>query len=111
MLSRLLRPFKGGREAQIDGSNEPSPGPSRHDYVRLRHATADFTEADDDDDEDSNNDGLGPFGNPGRAEDDDAGLPRSSSVLPLFSASHLGENALQAQGNVWGWFADRPFFC
>ncbi|KAF3767851.1 hypothetical protein M406DRAFT_98048 [Cryphonectria parasitica EP155] len=51
----------------------------REPYSRMRHATADFTEADDDDD---SNDGLGPNEDPPRRRD-------SGTVLPLFSESHL----------------------
>lgn len=58
---------------------------SREPYSRMRHATADFTEADDD--EESNEES-----NHEEDEDDDEDDDRrrdSGTVLPLFSESHL----------------------
>ncbi|KAM7206854.1 hypothetical protein V8F20_002560 [Naviculisporaceae sp. PSN 640] len=93
MLSTLLSPFKGRRRSTNDGyaAREPEPArPATHDeYARHRHATADFTEADDDDDEDESNDGRLPqFRGGNRVDDEDGGLGQSG-FLPLFSAGHL----------------------
>ncbi|KAJ9138835.1 Integral membrane channel protein [Pleurostoma richardsiae] len=81
MLSKLLRPFAGN--PRLDS---PSPGPSSPEQVRLRYATADFTEADDDDDDNSDDGGV-PFRH--RSRDDEDGHREPSAVLPLFSATHL----------------------
>ncbi|KAF4984616.1 hypothetical protein FZEAL_238 [Fusarium zealandicum] len=107
MFSSLLRrPRAGSRrvDRRRNQSASPSPGPASRHYTLERHATADFTEADDDDADDSHDEeeGLTPFrSNDRRVDDHDAdennrndgqdedgrrgGLP----VLPLFSASHL----------------------
>ncbi|KAM0563555.1 hypothetical protein ACHAPJ_001279 [Fusarium lateritium] len=114
MFSSLLRrPRAGPRriDRRRNTSASPSPGPARRPYTLERHATADFTEADDDDGDETHDEGLSRFqSNDRRAdndgdeeeeeeeEDDDGeeenrpdedgrrgGLP----VLPLFSASHL----------------------
>ena len=108
MFSSLLRPRAGSRRVNrrpesTNGSRSPIRNP---EYTLRRHATADFTEADDDDADDSNEEG-GPVPrslhdrdvDDEADEDDDGdgdgigdednrrgGLP----VLPLFSASHLG---------------------
>lgn len=72
-FSNLLDSFKSSRRpADDEEDHEP--------YSRMRHATADFTEADDDDE--SNDDGLG-------ANEDHPRRRNSGSVLPLFSESHL----------------------
>ena len=107
MFSSLIRrPKPGSRRVFVRESNfSPSPGPStrRRDSVR-RHATADFTEAEDDEDEESNDGRARQYNDQADEEDDDgegdgdvvdddaepgdrrARLP----VLPLFSSSHLG---------------------
>ncbi|ENH65612.1 Calcium channel YVC1 [Fusarium oxysporum f. sp. cubense race 1] len=108
MFSSLLRrPRAGPRriDRRRNTSFSPSPGPARRRYTLERHATADFTEADDDDGDDTHDEGLSRFrsnerrtNNDGDEEDDEdeeedrpgedgrrGGLP----VLPLFSASHL----------------------
>ena len=79
-MSLLLRSFKRGQRVQPDP--EPQDG-----YFRPRHATADFTEADDDDDDDSNEGGQARY--PAADENED-GLPQSRTVLPLYSSAHLG---------------------
>jgi hypothetical protein len=67
----------------------------RRPYSRTRHATADFTEADDDDedeDDDDNNDDDDENDNEESPNDEDRGGMRPSArapVLPLFSESHL----------------------
>lgn len=107
MFSSLLRrPRAGPRrvDRRRNSSPSPSPGPARRRYTLERHATADFTEADDDDADDSHDEGMARFHSNDRHVDDDGdeeddqddgqdedgrrrgGLP----VLPLFSASHLG---------------------
>lgn len=90
MLSALLRPFQGTNsrnEDHADLEHDFARRPSIAEYRQHLHATADFTEADDDDEEEEeSNDG-------GRPEDED-GLPPSTGLLPLFSASHLGANFL-----------------
>lgn len=94
MLSKLFRAFQGsqhGQEEQEEEEAEPSPGPSRRPYVQPRHATADFTEAEEDDDDDSNG-GIGGFRGDERTPDDEDGQLPSSHVLPLFSSSHLGRS-------------------
>ncbi|KAG9504405.1 hypothetical protein J7337_004378 [Fusarium musae] len=111
MFSSLLRrPRAGPRriDRRRNTSFSPSPGPARRRYTLERHATADFTEADDDDGDDTHDEGLSRFrshdrrtNNDGDEDDDEddeveeedrpgedgrrGGLP----VLPLFSASHL----------------------
>ncbi|GKU01350.1 unnamed protein product [Fusarium langsethiae] len=113
--SLLRRPRAGPRriDRRQNTSASPSPGPARRRYTLERHATADFTEADDDDADFTHDEGLRRFRNNERRtnndgdedeeEDDEddndgdeeygmnedgrqSGLP----VLPLFSASHLG---------------------
>lgn len=112
--SLLRRPRAGPRriDRRQNTSASPSPGPARRRYTLERHATADFTEADDDDADFTHDEGLRRFRNNERRtnndgeeeeeEDEDnndgdeeygmnedgrqSGLP----VLPLFSASHLG---------------------
>jgi hypothetical protein len=58
MFSSLLRRSSNRRlVASEDGQPLPSPGPSdRRRLSAPRHATADFTEADDDDDDDDDED-------------------------------------------------------
>lgn len=106
MFSSLLRrPRAGPRrvDRRRNSSPSPSPGPARRRYTLERHATADFTEADDDDADESHDEGMTRFHSNDRHVDDDGdeeddqddgqdedgrrrgGLP----VLPLFSASHL----------------------
>ena len=99
MFSSLLRrPRNGPRrvDRRHDSSASPSPGPAHREYEARRHATADFTEADDDGD-DSNEEGANQYENqrnqaPEEEEEGgEDGRPRTAlPVLPLFSASHLG---------------------
>ncbi|KAK8042783.1 hypothetical protein PG994_013266 [Apiospora phragmitis] len=121
MLSSLLRPRKESHQrhdsSMLDSyPNTPSPGPDRNPITRRaslgpepRHATADFTEADDDDEEsdeaadeieDGEEDGedgegvgelprftryrLGDMG-----MHDSHGRRSSNTVIPLFSAGYL----------------------
>lgn len=113
MFSKLLRAVR-----QRPRENEPFPGPGpdpdmrsfprmplepdegpasgpatqRPSYAHLRHATADFTEADDDEDDSNDDQGQGAayHASDERLPEDEDGDRRSSHVLPLFSASHLG---------------------
>ncbi|KAK8867789.1 Calcium channel YVC1 [Apiospora arundinis] len=120
MLSSLLRPRKESRRRHdspmFDSNpNTPSPGPDRNPITRRaslgpepRHATADFTEADDDDEEsdeaadhvedgeeDDEEEGLGELPRFTRYRHGDMGMHdadrrrSSNTVIPLFSASHL----------------------
>lgn len=91
--------------------NTPSPGPAtRREYLEPRHATADFTEAEDEEDEESNEDeedvaeelprfqrqrydGVGMHDGEGRRNSGNA-------MIPLFSASYLGESETFRVG-VW----------
>ncbi|KAF7557221.1 hypothetical protein G7046_g6082 [Stylonectria norvegica] len=106
MFSSILRPRHGPPrrvDRRHDPGASPSPGPARREYTEQRHATADFTEADDDGDE-TNEEGLDQFGNqvPEEEEEDEEdddqedqhhgdedGRRGTLPVLPLFSASHL----------------------
>lgn len=105
MLSSLLRPKQPPR--RVDSAhlfeptpNTPSPGQASRDYSerRQRHATADFTEGDDDDDDDDD----GDFDLDDRPSGPRVTWPyqetnarrNSASLIPLFSASHLGRFAI-----------------
>lgn len=122
MFSSLLRRSSNRRRiASEDGQPLPSPGPSdRRRLSAPRHATADFTEADDDDEDDDEDDrrpsqlrarirrfnsdnvdlqvggGRGDDGDdrdePDHDDEDgnDARRRPSLPVLPLFSSTHLG---------------------
>lgn len=114
MLSTLLRRSssnkKGGQDKRRrvhssmfhSNPNSPSPGPaSRREYLEPRHATADFTEAEDDEDEESNEEEEGPGELPrftrsrhDGALQDGEGRRSSATMIPLFSANHLGKLAL-----------------
>lgn len=108
MFSSLLRrPKRGSRRLDIhDLSVSPSSGPPRQrQFTGRAHATADFTEADDDD-EDTNEEDLIGFDEEAdgvhdeveeEEDEDDAdhgadedNRHRALPVLPLFSATHLG---------------------
>jgi len=96
MLSALLRPFnKGDRNPRNEDEDDVEQDPrlvqtSARDYAQHRHATADFTEADDDDDE-SHEGGQSRYHHDGnRTQEDEDGLNQSIGVLPFFSAGHLG---------------------
>lgn len=92
MLSALLRPFKGNSsqaENREDLEQDFAFRPSVAEYRSHLHATADFTEADDDDEEESNDGEQSRYPLGGRPEDED-GMGRSSGLLPVFSANHLG---------------------
>ncbi|ORY65374.1 uncharacterized protein BCR38DRAFT_341252 [Pseudomassariella vexata] len=81
--------------------NTPSPGPTNRQYLESRHATADFTEADDDDDEDESNEEADEADEAGelprlttRYRQDSGGMQdsrrrSSTSMLSLFAASYL----------------------
>lgn len=89
MYSSLLRQMQHTppRRAHDGRSQSPSPGPAHRTYAQTRHATADFTEADDDDDASNDGDGFGTYQTEPADEDGTRRLP----ILPLFSASYLGE--------------------
>ncbi|KAK7958139.1 hypothetical protein PG988_012987 [Apiospora saccharicola] len=121
MLSSLLGTRKESRHrhdsSMFDSNpNTPSPGPDRHPITRRaslgpepRHATADFTEADDDDEESDeaadevedgeeegeNEEGVGELPRFRRyrlgdmGQHDSHGRRSSNTVIPLFSASYL----------------------
>lgn len=74
-FSHLLSSLRSSRGGYGGARDE------RDRYSRMRHATADFTEADDDDES----------GDDGEDEDEDHRENRrdSGTVLPLFSESHL----------------------
>ncbi|KAI1143043.1 hypothetical protein F5Y05DRAFT_140526 [Hypoxylon sp. FL0543] len=97
MLSSLLRPRQAARRvdpSRLFGStpNTPSPGQASRQYGGQRHATADFTEADDDEDEDEDDFDLGgePSGpRVARPFQETNARRNSASLIPLFSASYL----------------------
>lgn len=95
MLSSLLRPRQAARrvdQARLFDSNPntPSPGQASRDYGEQRHATADFTEADDDEDEDDFDLEDGPSGSRiARPFQETNARRNSASLIPLFSASYL----------------------
>lgn len=102
MFSSLLRRPKNGsrrvdiRDASLSPSSRPPP---RLQFAGRKHATADFTEADDDEEDESNDERTNRFG-PEEGEDapddgpeveaDEDGGQKALPVLPLFSATHLG---------------------
>lgn len=94
MFSSLVRQMQPSPPRRaLDGrprSHEPSPspGPASRSHARTRHATADFTEADDDDDVSNDGDGINTYQTEPVDEDGPSRLP----ILPLFSASYLGES-------------------
>lgn len=109
MFSSTLRPGAGSRRVnrRPDSTGSLSPHPTRREYTLRRHATADFTEADDDEPDDSHEEGPPPrFPNDRHVDDegdddddendnnneaiDEDGRHGALPVLPLFSASHLG---------------------
>jgi hypothetical protein len=101
MLSSLLRPGRNMASRRVDShlfssSNPNTPSPHQADRVEYgdrRHATADFTEAEDEDDEEEEeglDDEPSYFARMPRPPRDPIGRGNSSQVLPLFSASHLG---------------------
>src|SRR5688572_10723854 len=91
MFSSLFQPAQArpAEGEEDEAGDTPTPGPSHRVYPEPRHATADFTEPDDDDD-DSNQEGFGGRRDQADVEDED-GRRRSTPVLPLFSASYLGQ--------------------
>jgi hypothetical protein len=121
MLSTLLRPRKGNNKQQqrVDSSmfdsnpNTPSPGPAtRRQQLEPRHATADFTEAEDDeeDEEEELNEEEEDVGDlprftqrrPDRGLHEAEGRRSSASMIPLFSASYLGEqDAFETKRNMF----------
>lgn len=81
-FSNLLSSLRSSRRGNDRDRDE------RDRYLRMRHATADFTEADDDDE--SPDDGGNEEGEEEEDEDDRGDNRRDSgTVLPLFSESHL----------------------
>ncbi|PCD43947.1 hypothetical protein AU210_003032 [Fusarium oxysporum f. sp. radicis-cucumerinum] len=79
MFSSLLRrPRAGPRriDRRRNTSFSPSPGPARRRYTLERHATADFTEADDDDGDDTHDEGLSRF------------RSNERHSLPVYSITH-----------------------
>ncbi|KAI0482477.1 hypothetical protein GGR56DRAFT_685219 [Xylariaceae sp. FL0804] len=97
MLSSLLRPTKTAQNrvtARLFGSNPltPSPGAAsaNRDYLEQRHATADFTEAEDDEDEDEFDLDEPPRPRVARFHNGDDGDHRQpASMIPLFAAGYL----------------------
>ncbi|KAH7375082.1 hypothetical protein B0T11DRAFT_5965 [Plectosphaerella cucumerina] len=90
MFSSLLRP--GQHRPRRDAApmtESPTSGPAYQKPPFRRHATADFTEADDDDEESQEEEGLNMFREHGDMVDDEDNMRRSLPVLPLFSASYL----------------------
>jgi hypothetical protein len=90
-MSKLLEffRFKVGQPGH-GGSEATRPGAAFHrEYAQHRHATADFTEAEEDDD-DTNDERRHTY--PGQQHGDgyEDGHLNTSNVLPLFSPSHLG---------------------
>ncbi|KAI1478444.1 hypothetical protein F4774DRAFT_385930 [Daldinia eschscholtzii] len=100
LSSLLLRPGQAAQRVNSthfsSNDNTQSPDPMSRDYGQQRHATADFTEADEDEDEEED-ENVDDF-------DLDDGPPRrrlsrpfqetnarrsSASLIPLFSASYL----------------------
>lgn len=78
-FSNLLDSLRSTRRGNDDQDDEREP------YSRMRHATADFTEADDDDEEEEEEESN----QEGDDDEDHPGRPDSGTVLPLFSESHL----------------------
>lgn len=80
-FSHLLSSLRSNRRGYEQDRGE-------HDrYSRMRHATADFTEADDDDE--SGEDGEDDEEDEDEDEDRGGNRRDSGTVLPLFSESHL----------------------
>lgn len=99
MLSSLLHPFKGAAGSRDNQDIEQVPKQPAWqpipDYSQHRHATADFTEADDDDEESNDGRRQGRFyGGDGQAEQDEDGSAQPVGVLPMFAAGHLGITSL-----------------
>lgn len=86
-MSRLLRLFSSSRHVQPEPLTTPGPAMPQ-EYNQHRHATADFTEADDDDEEDTHDEGRRGYARDQRADRDEDGRP--ADVLPMFSATTLG---------------------
>lgn len=91
MFSSLVRQMQPTPRRRVDnghlGHEPSSPGPASRAHAQTRHATADFTEADDDD-VSKDGDGIDPYQTePAVDEDGPSGMP----ILPLFSATYLGE--------------------
>ncbi|KAL2754475.1 hypothetical protein ACRALDRAFT_1042118 [Sodiomyces alcalophilus JCM 7366] len=94
MFSSLLRPRHSGRRLVDRDRVPPSQATNAPAFTArpppLRHATADFTEADDDDeDEDSNEPGIGLHQDEEPDPNEEDGVRRSMPVVPLFSAAYL----------------------
>lgn len=85
-FSNLFSSIRSSRRGDGRGPNADD----REPYSRMRHATADFTEADDDDEsnEESNHDEEEDE-EEDDDEEDDNNRRDSGTVLPLFSESHL----------------------
>lgn len=102
-LSSILRPRQATRRVDMartfdSDPNTPSPGPANRNYGGQRHATADFTEADDDEDEDEFDLDDGPSAPRIPRPFQETNARRSStSLMPLFSASYLGKHMIALQ--------------
>lgn len=89
-FSNLLSSLRSSRHH--DGDRDSHNERGREPYSRMRHATADFTEADDDDetnDEDEEEDEEDEEEEPDHDDEDQDRRRSSGTVLPLFSESHL----------------------
>ncbi|CAJ2512155.1 Uu.00g051700.m01.CDS01 [Anthostomella pinea] len=94
MLSSLLRPRpavrRDGSHLASSNSATPSPSPAHRNYADQRHATADFTEADDDEEDEDDFDVDQPSGpRVTRFAEDGATQQHSASMIPLFSTDYL----------------------
>jgi len=87
-MSKLLRLFRSRRRVEPEPLTAPGPATPQQEYSQHRHATADFTEADDDDEEDTNDEGRQRYARDQGADRDEDGRP--ADVLPMFSATTLG---------------------
>ncbi|KAL1874498.1 hypothetical protein Daus18300_003517 [Diaporthe australafricana] len=85
-FTNLLHSFRSSRRGGDDETED-----ERQPYSRMRHATADFTEADDDDEEDEEDDdgNNDDDGEESPNDEDHGGRRPSGTMLPLFSESHL----------------------
>lgn len=90
-FSNLLSSLRSSRRR--DGGRDGLGERGRDPYSRIRHATADFTEADDDDetnDDEQDEDEDEDEEDESEHDDEDRnGRRTSGTVLPLFSESHL----------------------
>ncbi|KKY34648.1 putative integral membrane channel protein [Diaporthe ampelina] len=82
-FTNLLQSLRSSRRGGDDETED-----ERRPYSRTRHATADFTEADDDDEDEDDDDEANDHDDSPNDEDHGGRRP-SGTVLPLFSESHL----------------------